>query len=403
MDLLIIKILVAIVLWLIILTFGLLPIKWTKLRANDKLIAYSNCFSGGLFIAIGLIHILPEAHFNLEANHESTSTKTEKEPFPLSYTICLLTFSFLLFIDKIVFNNSDISDPESEKPLKKSKSKKKADKIKESKKHKNDKFELEKWKKKQEKRFKRDVSSIMKIDLALKMENRLKFIHCDKSHEYLRGEKENSNTISDISCSEEIWNTEEKLLEDEENKPIIQKRLFAEEISRSDSDRVEVKNKEKKHHHHKVAVEKSYSKVYMILVAMGIHGIFSGLALGVTHDMTDLIYLTIAMLLHKWSEAFTVGVNFVKAKLPESRMIPMITLFSSFTPIGIFIGCWISNGNPVVTGVCFALSSGTFIYISCAEIIVEEFSVSTNKGIKFIFFMLGIGLVLAMGVFEADN
>ena len=62
MNLIIIKIFGALSFLVCCLIFGILPLKIPTFRTNKRLLSFSNCFAGGLFIAIGLIHILPEAH-----------------------------------------------------------------------------------------------------------------------------------------------------------------------------------------------------------------------------------------------------------------------------------------------------------------------------------------------------
>lgn len=49
---------------------------------------------------------------------------------------------------------------------------------------------------------------------------------------------------------------------------------------------------------------------------------------------------------------------------------------SIFTPLGILLGMLLFSINNNIAGICKALSAGSFLYISCAEIIVEEFSIS---------------------------
>lgn len=64
------KIISGLLLWLSIIIFGLIPVLCKNFKSNTTLLSLSNCFSGGLFIAIGLVHILPEAHGLLEGgNH----------------------------------------------------------------------------------------------------------------------------------------------------------------------------------------------------------------------------------------------------------------------------------------------------------------------------------------------
>lgn len=113
--------------WVITLIFGLLPIKIPTFRSNKLLLSYSNCFAGGLFLAIGLIHILPEARENLEGkddhdHHDHDHDHHDHDhldhdylthgdhPFPWSFFICLASFSIILLIDKVLFNSADLAD-----------------------------------------------------------------------------------------------------------------------------------------------------------------------------------------------------------------------------------------------------------------------------------------------------
>ena len=60
------KIIGAVLILVIVLIFGILPLKIPDFKTNKKLLSISNAFSGGLFIALGIIHILPEASESLE-------------------------------------------------------------------------------------------------------------------------------------------------------------------------------------------------------------------------------------------------------------------------------------------------------------------------------------------------
>jgi zinc transporter 1/2/3 len=92
---------------------------------------------------------------------------------------------------------------------------------------------------------------------------------------------------------------------------------------------------------------------------------------------------------HKWAEAFSLGVSFSKSNTEIATFIKMIILFSLFTPLGITIGMMIESQNSLLTGVFLALSAGTFLYISASEVIVEEFSISRYKLIKYFLYLLG--------------
>lgn len=408
------KILAAIILWLVIFGFGLIPIKWKQMRSNSKLIALSNCFSGGLFIAIGLIHILPEAHSLLEGKQESQPNGQTKSVFPLSYTICLLTFSFLLFIDKVLFNNADMEadNNKSNSGFKKPESGVKfAHKDKSSNIHfskfKEDNFKSqEQIQNEKEDEFKRRVNAMYKLALNFKKTKSSKKVCCEKEHSVFNLKVIKAESDSDISgsCIDESSDNLKAQNEEEENLLRGIKENLDDTKRKTEINKVQSPKKTGKdgHHHHFdfIVEEKSKLKAYMILVAMGLHGVFSGLALGVSNNRTDLFYLFLAMLFHKWSEALTVGISFVRAGIPETKAVWMIFVFSIFTPFGILLGCLVPATDETMIGVCFALSAGTFLYISSAEIIVEEFSIAANKFPKFLFYLIGIAMVLAMGWME---
>ena len=48
------------------LIFGLIPLYSNSCRKSSKLLGLANAFSGGLFMGIGLFHLLPEAGENFE-------------------------------------------------------------------------------------------------------------------------------------------------------------------------------------------------------------------------------------------------------------------------------------------------------------------------------------------------
>lgn len=136
---------------------------------------------------------------------------------------------------------------------------------------------------------------------------------------------------------------------------------------------------------------------------MGVHSFFAGVGLGVSNG-AGIFNMIIAILAHKWSEALTIGISFINAEIEISKGIQYILFYSLITPLGILLGSFLSSLNDDrITGVAKALSAGTFLYISCSEIIVEEFSISKHKGLKFFFYLLGIVFVICLGFLEHDE
>ena len=69
---------------------------------------------------------------------------------------------------------------------------------------------------------------------------------------------------------------------------------------------------------------------------------------------------------------------------------------SIMTPLGQIFGMLLNNLDKTVQGVFMAISAGTFLYISTAEIIIEEFAIAKHKYIKFVIYLLGIGFIVGI-------
>ena len=128
---------------------------------------------------------------------------------------------------------------------------------------------------------------------------------------------------------------------------------------------------------------------YILLIALSVHGIFEGIALGVMNTIKECSILFSAIILHKWAAAFALGISFYKSGTERDLFIKMIILFTSFGPIGIIIGMLFSDAGNLIKGIMLSISGGTFIYVAASEVIVEEFSLSKKTNIKFLWFLLG--------------
>jgi zinc transporter 1/2/3 len=105
----------------------------------------------------------------------------------------------------------------------------------------------------------------------------------------------------------------------------------------------------------------------------------------------------IAIMVHKLIAAVALGISFARSNASKLHGGIMMGIFGLATPIGVIIGMVLIeidiNG---IDGIFNALATGTFLYISASEIVVEEFSVSKYTTIKYICFLLGIGVIFGM-------
>lgn len=70
-----------------------------------------------------------------------------------------------------------------------------------------------------------------------------------------------------------------------------------------------------------------------------------------------------------------------------------LLIFSIIAPIGIGIGMSIADSNKIVDVVFLGISGGTFIYVACSEIIVNEFAHGKYNWVKSLLVFLG-GLII---------
>lgn len=88
--------------FIIALVFGILPAKVKGCGQNPTFMGLANAFSGGLFLAISLYHILPDVV------EEYDTWKTENEfnsKLPLPYMLCFFGYVFILLIDRVMFDS----------------------------------------------------------------------------------------------------------------------------------------------------------------------------------------------------------------------------------------------------------------------------------------------------------
>ena len=102
---------------------------------------------------------------------------------------------------------------------------------------------------------------------------------------------------------------------------------------------------------------------------------------------------------HKGAAAMSLGIS-IQRSFPDriGFNVALMTVFSICTPIGVLMGMALSNDNDLVEIVFTSFAAGTFLYIACSEVIIEEFSDGNAKWWKWLFFLIGIAFIVLMGL-----
>lgn len=143
----------------------------------------------------------------------------------------------------------------------------------------------------------------------------------------------------------------------------------------------------------------------VLLIALTMHSIFEGIALGLTKEFSATINIMLALILHKPAAAMSLGVSITKNFVEKNEMkkgILLLTIFAVATPIGIMLGMALQHSSDIVEVIFNSFAGGTFLYIAASEVIVEEFSMPDRyKWTQYGFFLGGVMLITCLWFMES--
>lgn len=125
----------------------------------------------------------------------------------------------------------------------------------------------------------------------------------------------------------------------------------------------------------------------VLFIVLAIHSIIAGMSLGLESNILSALVVLVAIVSHKGSAAFALGVNMVRDGLTKATIKKTIAFFSLMTPFGVVLGTLIGFSESDETSIVFeavfdSIAAGTFIYIATLEIISELFEEGRLKTSK---------------------
>lgn len=88
------------------LFFGYFPLYCKVRRNSHRLLGFFNSFTGGVFMGIGLFLLLPKGKEEMEAYFSSEEHSSDFfKSIPLTFFLAFLSYSFMLLIEKVLFNS----------------------------------------------------------------------------------------------------------------------------------------------------------------------------------------------------------------------------------------------------------------------------------------------------------
>lgn len=134
---------------------------------------------------------------------------------------------------------------------------------------------------------------------------------------------------------------------------------------------------------------------YAILIALSIHSLLAGLALGAQPELARALVISMAIIAHKSAAGFALGVSLARSPLPAAQSWRLVALFATATPIGGLIGALLGEtleGRLAATleASFLSIAAGTFVYVATFDILRDEFPAPGGRFAKWLVLTAGV-------------
>lgn len=356
MDITTVKVLVLVALFIMTLCLGILPVILEKIfrKKSDtetnksrykNILSFLSCFAAGVFLATGVLDLLPSARLDIGTTLNSLEIFTS---FPLAEFIMMLGLFIVLIVEQIVLTAKEnhVTEVTARTPL------------------------------------------LSQEDVPRKL-----YSHSVTSEQssigYINDEPFTSSFPGPVtrrycdSCDERISvGRSDSVVETTEN-------------HRPDDDILP------EHHH-------SSLRSLLLITALSLHSVFEGLAVGLQGKEEQVVAIFSALLIHKSILSFCLGMNLIQSNLSRGGVIRAIFFFSLTSPIGIGVGIgitdlWDSKYSLLVQGILTGVACGTFLYVTFFEVLPSEFNTCEHRLLKVLFLLLGFATVTGVLLLHKDD
>lgn len=399
---------------------------------NRSLLSIANAFSGGIFLAIALLHIIPEAHTHylvymhkgaVESEHTSPHPRNptyipsdNSKPvllggvhrnlhgidnvheflelgFPLPYFMVFCGYTFILILDKVMFDSHSLVHEHGDKNALRESFRKSL--------------------------FDNRRRSNSQADLHSHQNNGKAGFEDNKKYNEFNDEDEHVEETGDDGINEAIRHYLSKAdrfsarmnsaLSDKYSKGT--KRGARNANLRANTGEPHNLNhfgnhseaSEDSHINEHIKSTKCDLTPYVLMIALSVHSVLEGIAVGLQDDVADIWSFLIVISTHKWVEAMSLGTSMSRnLEHSPSTVKILILTFSLATPIGIVMGMIVMEAAPLINIIFSGLAGGTFLYIAASELVVEEFAIPTQKWIKLCGFIIGALIITFVTSIESE-
>merc|ERR1712079_136139 len=171
------------------------------------------------------------------------------------------------------------------------------------------------------------------------------------------------------------------------------------------------------HHGHshdniKVPTEAGFqaaARGFLVVLALSIHDLFEGIALGVARRQSSAWFLLLAFASHKWVISSCLGLKWARSALKPMVAILYMTVFCAVSPIGVGVGMALTSPdeegematNALV--VLQGLATGSLFYVVFFEILEKERQKNVNGLLQVASMSAGYIFMVLLGLAEVRS
>ncbi|KAJ6656932.1 hypothetical protein lerEdw1_002933 [Lerista edwardsae] len=137
---------------------------------------------------------------------------------------------------------------------------------------------------------------------------------------------------------------------------------------------------------------------FALLLALSLHAVFEGLAVGLQEEGAQALEICLALLIHKGAIAFSLSLHLLQGRLRPRAVLVCLVLFAAMSPLGIGLGVALTESpaaalHRLSRSVLEGLAAGTFVYITFLEILPHELGASEQRIGRVIVLLFGFALI----------
>jgi len=153
---------------------------------------------------------------------------------------------------------------------------------------------------------------------------------------------------------------------------------------------------------------------FLVILALCIHDLFEGIALGVSKQESAVWFLLLAFASHKWVIGACLGMKWSRSALSPLISILYMTTFCLVSPVGVLVGMLLPSPDPdqvfllseMMIGALIILqgiATGSLLYVVFFEILEKERQKHVSGILQALAFSMGYVFMVILGLAEVAS